>query len=234
MYENSCAPKIRNDRVQESRSPETNRELRPHFQLHSSAKQTKHCVLETQPVGGFSSAVGLCTTVSFPSPHTEQHKPYMLREIKKPPSFSHKEFLSSSICLRWMLSRFTRQSCQRALMIIILKWLKCSAKAVYHTETHTHTQRLGCFLQQQENISSPWDLGFSSPECGRQTGFHTPLLGRIEPLVNSPVLKAEQRLNDWLTDPHLLQQSQPGLAIGFSINVWLEDHRLEWHLVESA
>lgn len=63
VYESSCAPKIRNERVQGRWSPETNRELRPHFRLHFSVKQTKGCVLETQPVSDFSSAVGL--TVSF-------------------------------------------------------------------------------------------------------------------------------------------------------------------------
>lgn len=63
--ESSSAPEIRNDRVQGSPILETNGELHPHFQLHSSAKQTKGCVLETQPVSGFSSAVGLCYTASF-------------------------------------------------------------------------------------------------------------------------------------------------------------------------
>lgn len=60
-----CVRKIRNDRVQESRRLETNRELHPHSQLHSSAKQTKGCVLETQPVSVFSSAAGPCTAISL-------------------------------------------------------------------------------------------------------------------------------------------------------------------------
>lgn len=64
-YESCCAPKIRNDRVQGSRSLETNRELHPHSKLHSSAKQTKGCVLETQPVSGFSSAAGPCAAISL-------------------------------------------------------------------------------------------------------------------------------------------------------------------------
>lgn len=56
-------------------SPETSRKLRPLFQLHSSAIQSKGCVLEMQSVSGFSSAVGPCTTISFLS-------------IKKLPLFS--------------------------------------------------------------------------------------------------------------------------------------------------
>lgn len=60
-----CVQKIRNDRVQGSQHLETNRELHPHSQLHSSAKQTKGCVLETQPVGVFSSAAGPSAAISL-------------------------------------------------------------------------------------------------------------------------------------------------------------------------
>lgn len=130
VCDSSCAPpssQIRNDRVQGSPSPETNRELRPHFQLHSSAKQTKGCVLETQPVSGFSSARGLCATFSFLSDILNSAKLCMPWEIKKLSSFSQKECLPFPISLGWMLSRPTHQ---RALMIVISKWLKCSAEAV--------------------------------------------------------------------------------------------------------
>lgn len=60
-----CVPKIRNDRVQGSQRLETNRELHPHSLLHSSAKQTKGYVLETQPVSVFSSAAGPCAAISL-------------------------------------------------------------------------------------------------------------------------------------------------------------------------
>lgn len=46
---------------------------------------------------------------------------------------------------------------------------------------HTSTKAVG---EQRETFPPPGSVG--AAECGRQTGFHTPLLGRVEPLVNSP------------------------------------------------
>lgn len=215
VYESSCAPKIRNDRVQGSWNPETNRELRPHFQLHSSAKQTKGCVLETQPVSGFLSAVGLCTTFSLLSVMLNRTSCACPGKSESVPCFNRKNV--SPLPFPW--DECTVKTAQKALLIIILERL---------THTSTNSRGRGIFKQWGETFPPPGALG--STECGRQTGFHTPLLGRVEPLVNSRVVKAEQWLIDWA---HLLQP-QTGLVGGCNSPVCIRDDRLEWHLLESA
>lgn len=61
-----------------------------------------------------------------------------------------------------------------------------------NTYVHTNTGGGGLERRRRESISScglgkgGW-WGFSSPERDGQTGFHTPLVGRNEPLVNCAV-----------------------------------------------
>lgn len=56
---------------------------------------------------------------------------------------------------------------------------------------HTNTEVRAFLSAEAKNISTP-EGGVYQQRRGRQTGFHTPLLGRIKPLVNFPVVKAEQ------------------------------------------
>lgn len=86
----------------------------------------------------------------------------------------------------------------------------------------------------QKTFSLSGALEFSSPECSRQTRFHTPLLGRAEPPVNSPVARREQWLNDWLTEwPHLSQpETVPTRFVCCTAAACFKENGLEWHLLE--
>lgn len=98
--------------------------------------------------------------------------------------FTENKPLSSSISSQWwMLSRSTCLTHQRALMIVISKWLKWSVKAFW-VHAHKHTEA-GTFFFSSKEKTFPLPGAVGSAECGRQTGFHTPLLGRVEPPVNS-------------------------------------------------
>lgn len=69
---------------------------------------------------------------------------------------------------------------KRALMIVISKWLKWSVQA-FSVHTHKHTEAGSFFfslslLQSGKEKTFPPPEAVGSAECGRQTGFHTPLL----------------------------------------------------------
>ena len=76
------------------------------------------------------------------------------------------------------------------------RYLGMASMLSFKQFSRTQTEEVGAvfFSSEEKTFPPPGAVGSAEcvPECGRQTGFHTALLGRAEPLVNSPVVKAEQ------------------------------------------